>query len=117
MMIEGKKVRRSVASLVAFAFVGPRPEGQEVCHGNGTRTDNRADNLSCGTRQENVNDARRHGTLPKGERNGRSRLTREQVVEMRSRVAAGEPQSTFVNLYGMSQASISYAVNGKTWCD
>lgn len=117
LMVDGRRVNRTVASLVAQEFIGPRPEGQEVRHWNGVRTDNRLGNLSYGTSRENKEDARRHGTLPVGEQNGRARLTREQVMDMRVRVAGGEPQSTFVKLYGVSSATISYAVRCETWCD
>jgi len=51
-----------VHRLVAAAFLGPCPEGQEVRHLNGDRTDNRLSNLAYGTHQENVADAFRHGT-------------------------------------------------------
>lgn len=57
-------VRRtpSVHILVAEAFHGPRPEGQEVRHLNGIKLDCRASNLQWGTQSENVLDRVRHGT-------------------------------------------------------
>jgi hypothetical protein len=51
-----------VHQLVAEAFVGPRPEGKEVCHRNGNGLDNRPSNLRYGTHQENMLDRREHGT-------------------------------------------------------
>ena len=36
---------RYVHHLVALAFIGPRPEGAEVCHGPGGSKDNRPSNL------------------------------------------------------------------------
>lgn len=58
--------RRTVAVhlLVAEAFHGPRPEGQEVRHLDGDPANNRLDNLRYGTRSENTYDAVRHGTHP-----------------------------------------------------
>src|SRR5690606_32157657 len=47
--------------LVAAAFLGPRPEGSEVCHINGDPADNRVENLRYGSRSENVLDQVRHG--------------------------------------------------------
>ena len=55
---------RLVHRLVAAAFLGPCPDGQEVLHGNGQRLDNRLENLRYGTRQENVMDTIRHGNHP-----------------------------------------------------
>lgn len=52
---------RHVAQMVMESFVFPRPEGMEVCHGNGDPTDNRLDNLRWDTRQGNVRDCIAHG--------------------------------------------------------
>lgn len=58
--------RRDVAvhALVAAAFIGPRPEGQEVRHLNGNPLDNRVQNLAYGTHSENMQDSLLHGTHP-----------------------------------------------------
>lgn len=58
----GIRRMRTVHSLVLEAFVGPRPEGHEVCHKNGNRLDNRLENLTYGTRSENGFDSVRHRT-------------------------------------------------------
>lgn len=60
--IGGKRWPRRVHRLVLEAFVGPRPDGFEGCHGNGVQTDNRLVNLRWDTAEANRDDARRHGT-------------------------------------------------------
>ena len=45
---------RTVHSLVAEAFIGPRPVGKEVHHLNGDKTDNRPENLGYVTHAENI---------------------------------------------------------------
>lgn len=50
-----------VHALVAEAFIGPRPTGLDICHGNGVPTDNRPENLRYGTRSENQFDRVTHG--------------------------------------------------------
>ncbi len=52
----GRGNTQSVHVLVARAFIGPQPEGQEVRHKNDLRFCKHADVLEYGTRQDNVND-------------------------------------------------------------
>lgn len=58
----GEQKRRAVHQLVAAAFIGPCPEGQEVRHKDGDPTNPRVDNLIYGTHGENMLDKREHGT-------------------------------------------------------
>lgn len=60
--LDGVVRTRKVHQLVAEAFIGPRPDGEEVRHRNGDSTDNRASNLHYGTRSDNLRDAVEHGT-------------------------------------------------------
>ena len=52
---------RYVHQLVMEAFVGPRPEGMEVCHWNDDGLDNRLENLRYGTATDNRIDRIRNG--------------------------------------------------------
>lgn len=54
----------NVHVLVALAFIGPRPDGYDVRHLNGDRTDNRLANLGYSTHSENLRDRIAHGTDP-----------------------------------------------------
>lgn len=58
----GRGTLRTVHSLVAEVFLGPRPPGLVCRHRNGRRDDNRAENLLWGTHSENVRDSVEHGT-------------------------------------------------------
>jgi hypothetical protein len=58
----GRGNTRMVHALVLAAFVGPRPPGADSRHLDGNYINNRLDNLSWGTRSENIRDAIRHGT-------------------------------------------------------
>lgn len=55
----GRGDTRSVHVLVAAAFLGPIPAGQEVRHKDDDRANPRATNLEYGTRQDNVDDMMR----------------------------------------------------------
>lgn len=57
-----------VHRLVMAAFVGPCPEGMEVCHNNGDAADNRVENLRYGTRADNAADCVLHGRHPEAEK-------------------------------------------------
>lgn len=59
---EGQAHRRRIHRLVAAAFLGPCPVGQEVRHLDGVKVNNTVENLAYGTRSENEFDKVRHGT-------------------------------------------------------
>lgn len=63
--VEGKT--RTVHSLVAEAFLGPRPYGYDIDHINGTKTDNRACNLRYVTHEDNMKHFYKHNTRKKPE--------------------------------------------------
>lgn len=73
---DGKGRNRSVHQLVAESFIGPAAPGLHVRHKDGTRVNNRLDNLEYGTHSDNMLDSVRHGThvnarkdsCPKGHR-------------------------------------------------
>ena len=76
--------RLHVHVLVASAFIGPRPDGQQVCHCDGDRTNNKPDNLRYDTVAGNHADKRKHGTLRFGETAPTAKLTDRQVNEIKT---------------------------------
>lgn len=52
----------AVHRLVMAAFIGPCPDGMNVCHNNGVADDNRLENLRYDTSSANNLDTVRHGT-------------------------------------------------------
>lgn len=59
---------KNVHSLVAEAFIGPRPAGTEVCHNNGRHHDNRLINLRYDTHVANALERAMHGADPNARR-------------------------------------------------
>lgn len=57
----GERKRARAHTLVAEAFLGPRPVAQDVRHLDGNPGNNHLSNLAYGTRSENLRDAVRHG--------------------------------------------------------
>lgn len=108
--------RHTVHGLVALAFLGPRPEDMEVCHGNGDPGDNRLANLRYDTRSNNHLDKRAHGTSRCGEENPRARLTEAQVGAIRSAYASGQMnQMELARRYRTPQANVSQIIHRQTW--
>ena len=102
-----------VHHLVAAAFIGPRPEGLLVLHGDGGRHDNSAANLYYGDHSRNNGvDRWRDGTASVGESNAGSKLTEAQVMEIR---ASDRTTLELAKEYGVCQATISAAALGATW--
>ena len=56
-----RRVHAYVHTLVAEAFLGPRPEGLLVCHRDDRKRNNRVGNLYYGTRSDNARDAIANG--------------------------------------------------------
>jgi HNH endonuclease len=67
------------------------------------------------TRAENEADKILHGTHNQGERNGMSRFTAQQILEIRTRYEAGELQRTLAVEFDCTQGRISEVVNFKIW--
>ena len=55
---ENRSVTKGPHQLVMLAFVGPCPEGMEVCHEDGNPKNNRLSNLKYDTHRNNMQDAR-----------------------------------------------------------
>lgn len=97
------------------------PPGLEINHKNGVRHDNRPENLEPMTPQENALHAGQVlKTLGKrdqrGGKNSTSKLTAQQVLEIRKLWSDGEAnQTTIGKLYRISQATVSSIVCHKTW--
>lgn len=119
---DGRKARYGIHRLVAEAFLGPAPSAQHhPNHLNGRKDDNRVANLAWATPGENNSHALALGLrdvtpLP-GARNGRAKLTAEQVQEIRRRAAAGETQRDLAAVFGVSKSQIGNIARGERWPD
>lgn len=95
--------------LVAEAFIGPRPAGLQIRHLNDDRTDNRLANLTYGTQGENMVDAVLNG------KHGNTKLTVDNVREIRRRYAAGESQAAVAADYGVKPITVQAVVKRRNW--
>lgn len=105
-----KKHTRTVHSIVAEVFLGPRPPRRDVMHLNGNRLDNRACNLRYGTRAENL-----HQTYEYGGRAANGKLTKEQAIEVRRRMDRGESPIDLAKEFGVNSAAMYHIRNRTTF--
>jgi len=104
--------------LVAITFLGLPPDGCEVNHIDGIRTNNHISNLEWITHQENVAHAislglRNHAH---GEGIGNAKLTEEQVRRIRQLYVTGDKTMTELGtMFEVDRKTVAQVVHWKTW--
>lgn len=93
-----------VHALVALAFLGPRPDDMQVCHGDGDRHNNRPANLRHDTIPENHADKCEHGTQAVGPKHHRAKYTAEQEAQI---VAASGNDSEVARRFGICRRTVA----------
>lgn len=114
--VSGKIHKVYAHRAVLEAFVGPRPHKYHACHADNNRADNTLSNLRWDTCANNAADKRLHGTNPKGESHIWSRITEDQVVEIKRLLKnKALSQRIIAEMYGLCQQNVSAINTGKTW--
>lgn len=114
---DGERSREwMVHQIVCLAFIGPCPEGMEVCHNDGRPENNRALNLRYGTKKENGEDRVLHGTTLRGHKHPNAKLSDEDVLEIKRLLEEpGANQIAIAARFGLTQAAVGYIATGKNW--
>jgi hypothetical protein len=112
---DGVQTVWNVHTIVARAFLGAPPDGMEVCHCNGQRTDNRRCNLRYGTRKQNAADRTCHGTQTRGSKNSEAKLDEASIEVIRRRLKAGDLQRVIAADFGVSQTTVSRIKCRRNW--
>ena len=99
---DGEKDHKRVPELVMLAFVGPCPEGLEICHYDGDPSNNNIENLRYDTRESNIEDKKRHTVQKRG----------PSIRAIRRRYAAGERAADIAADFGYSEDYIRSIANG-----
>lgn len=109
--------KSELAHRVAYVYyVGIIPEGKIIHHKFDNRLCCNPHHLRVGTIAENNQDAKAKGRTAKGERNGQSKLTESQVVEIRELFITEEMAiMELAKQYRMSYMGIHNIVKGKYW--
>jgi hypothetical protein len=106
-----------VHTVVALAFIGPRPDGMQINHKNGDKKDNRPDNLEYISCVENIRHAHALGLCAnraRGERNKSAKLTADDIRTIRS-YPPGTPLAVIARDFGISKSSTHQVIRRKTW--
>ena len=120
--VEGKTTTLSVHRAMWEAFNEPIPEGLQINHMNGDKTDNRLENLEICTPSQNMahmkNVLKRHQVVPPpmvGTVNPNAKLTEDQVREILARLSNGEVAKKIAPDYGVYWSVIYKIKNKEAW--
>lgn len=114
------KGKRSIQAQRAawMVYRGPIPQGGHVLHRCDNTECTNPEHLFLGSNLDNIKDrvakGRSYNGDQRGERNGRAKLTVEQVLAIRADVRAS---SAIAKDYGMSRSMIKYIKAGVFWKD
>ncbi len=114
----GKFQQQLVHRLVCEASHGapplPRMDAAHSC-GNGHLGCVAPLHIRWATRQENMADKKLHGTSQCGEKHGMSKLTIDQVREIRRLLNIGLPTTNIATQFGVVSSTIRFIQKGETW--
>lgn len=101
--------------LIAENFIGPCPQGMEVCHNNSDIRDNRKTNLRWDTHKNNMADKIENGTRQNGENNGNSKLTESQVIEIKHMIKNKRRPIDIARKFNVTSSLICRIKRGLCW--
>ena len=132
LQVNGKTKSKSVHSLVAEVFIGPRPKGLQIRHLDGNKANNCFSNLAYGTAVQNEADKELHGTKatgdkngthtkpekrPRGSSHGKAILSEDDVIYIKEQLKTGN-RGVGVMLakkFGVAPQTISQIKSGVVW--
>ena len=111
LQFQGRKRHRTVYSLVAAAFIGPRPDGYEIDHLDNDPSNSRAANLEYVTRAENMNRL----FMRRGGRQPNAKLAPADVQFLRTPEGRKARVSELVARFHVSRDTIITVRRGGNW--
>lgn len=113
--INGKHKRFETHTVVALAFIGPKPFPKaEVSHKDGIASNIHYKNLIWESHKENESRKKGHGTLPTGSRNGTAKLNEEKIIEIR-KIPLSVSHTKVASQFDVAFQTISKIRNNKHW--
>jgi hypothetical protein len=100
--------------LVLLAFMGHSHAGEEGCHNDRDKSNNRLSNLRYDTPKNNHADKYRHGTALFGEKNHLAGLNDEVVMAIRA-LKGRKTMKEIGEMFGVRPLNIANILAGRTW--
>jgi len=103
--------------IVAKAFISNPKNMPEVNHKNGIKNDNRVENLEWVNRKDNAIHSYKNNlqVSQKGSMHGKSKLTEEDVLNIRIRYKKGETLTELSKFFKVAISTLSQIINKKLW--
>lgn len=102
-------------------FLGPIPDGMNVCHSCDNRRCINPHHLWAGSQSANLKDAAAKGRIFRpnttGERNGNRKLSADDVRAIRSMFRGGQRRYRIAERFGVSPTTVGEIISGKIWKD
>ena len=101
--------------LVLNAFRGKKTNGYESRHLDGNNQNNNINNLEWGTKKDNANDKRKHGTMPIPHESKFTKLKPKNIPVIRELCQQGYSYCKVGRLFGTSHTTIKKIICGQRW--
>lgn len=111
--IDGKKISQNIHVLVAEAFLGLRPKGQQINHIDGNKLNNSVDNLEYISPKLNIKHSFEMGLQPMGIKRGKGQYSFETIKQVREQAENGMSFKNISDLTGISPTHVSRIINKK----
>lgn len=113
---DGVREQCYIHHLVAESFLGPRPDGLQVCHEDGNPKNTHYSNLRYDTPKGNASDRHLHGTHAKGEYNPAAKYTAEMISHIKHDLLS-ERQFKVAQDWNIPKSSVRAIAQGKRWAE
>lgn len=107
----GKSKKHFIHKLVASHFIGEKPKNLQIRHLDWNKLNNKSSNLKYGTAKENAADRLAHGTNASGSKIGTSKLSENDVLEIRKSYKKRGDMVKLASKYNVSCANIYMIIN------
>lgn len=108
--------RKMLAHRASYeAFVGPIPKGMYVCHACDNVYCVNPNHLFLGTQKQNLQDMAAKGRSTRGEKNAMSKLTEDNIKEIRQLFVSGVSCKKISKIFEVTTSCISKIKRKETW--